>query len=1237
MKHGFYRERDYALGQRMLTLRTAMGLTQAAVAALLGVSRNAVSRWETGESYPKADHLTHFISVALAQHAFPAGREADEIQALWRTARQKVLLDERWLQQVLSQLAPLPRPVLGTQAHTVNAVRAARAGRGPQVDWGDALAVPTFYGRAAELTLLSRWIVEDRCRVVSVLGMGGIGKSALAVTVMYRVAPQFEVVIWRSLRDAPPCDALVADCLQVLAPQPLPDLPDSLEGRLGLLMEQLRDRPVLLVLDNGEMLLEERTGMGRMRAGFEGYARLLRQVGETAHQSCLLLTSREKPADLVPLEGSQLPVRTVRLGGLDAGAGAQILVEKDVEGSFSDRARLVEAYGGNPLALKIVAQSIVELFGGEIVPFLMQGKFVFGGVRELLREQFERLSTLEQRVFFWLAILREPVHLEDLLAVLSEFQAPVQVLEALDGLRRRSVIERGQRAGSFTLQSVVLEYVTARLIAEASREIAQGQLDRLIQHGLCLAHAKEYVRQAQEHLLVGPLVSQLHGIYRGQANVEAQLRALLDDLRSWAQESQGYGPANLVTLLRVLRGDGRGLDLSRLALRGVWLQGIEMQDADLSRVALQDSVFTEPLDAIRMVVVSRNGQHWAAGNRRGEVRVWGEGGKTLQRVWQAHLSDMTALAFSPDGRTLATVSFDTTIKLWNVKNGTLLWTGWQTGGIIAVAFAPDGHLLASGGNDGRIHLWDVQRGVEVQTLADQRTVIGTLAWSPDGRLLASGCIDGNIWMWNALEAVPGPQVQKLVGHTNWVSGLVFAPDSRQLASASFDGTVKLWDTEHGTWLHTVAEHSDQMLRVVWSPDGRMLASCSFDHTIWLWDVTEGRSHAVLHGHTGVIYGLAFAPDSHTLLSGSDDGTIRVWDVACGQSVRIIVGYVATLFDVDWSPDDTRLAAAGADTVVTIWNRASGTPPRILRGHRWIVHGVAWSPDGLLLATAGYDNSIGVWDTVRHLRLYELRAPDGADTMFMSVAWSPNGRFLACGSYQRGVHVWDMTTRTRSWVGRTAPTLLRRVVWSPDGTQLAGAGGDGYVYVWDAKDGGLLRQLAGHDRPMMDVAWSPDGAWLGAGGGGRAGGGLFVWDVVRGERVQTFEKHPGVVTAVTWSSRGNVVISGGSDGMLRWWDVESGRCIRVHAAHQSTVQALKISRDGRRLASCGDDGAIQLIDLHGGEQLQTLRRDRPYERMNITGLTGVTEAQRVSLIRLGAVEHVGDRAAPVMAPDPTDAA
>src|SRR6266581_4476659 len=899
MKGSSYRERDYAFGQLMLTLRTKLELTQTELAEVLGVGRRAVIDWEGGLTYPTTDHLKQFVVLAIQRQAFHAGREAEEIRALWQASHQKVLFDEMWLGRLLPDAgsAPASKQVeeIAVTAHAL----ASLSGGVPRVDWGDAPDVSSFYGRAWELDLLSTWVVHERCRVVSVLGQGGIGKSALATQVMHRVAQDFEVVIWRSLRDVPSCEALLDSCLQVLAPQALRDASSSLESRQNLLLDCLRSRRVLLVYDNLESFLQEGEESGRMRAEYEGFARVLRRVAETEHQSCWLLTSREKPADLVPLEGNRAPVRTLRLARLDTEACHQLLAEKGVAGSTSEQLRLIEVYAGNPLALKIVARTIVELFDGQIAPFLEQGEVVFGGVRALLDEQYARLSVAEQSVLLWLAILREPVNLQELLAVFSAPLPRSQVLEAVDGLRRRSLIERGKLQGSFTLQSVVMEYVTARLIVEVTGEIKQGHFSRLVEHGLELAPSKEYVRQTQQRLIVAPILAGLRSSYPLRTAIEEQLLALLDEQRERADDAQGYGPANLLALLRELRGNLRGLDLSQLSLRGVYLQGVEMQDTTLSGATLQETAFTESFDPPWSVATSSNGYYWAMGSRRGGARVWRDDGKMLDLAWQAHTAAVQALAFSPDEQTLATGSWDGTIKLWNLENGALLWLGQHTGSIHRLVFTPDGRTLTSGGDDAAIRLWDVSTGKHLQTLSCQSSAVYTLAWSPDGSLLASGSFDGIIQLWEMQgiqAAQSGTATHILRGHSGLVWSVAFAPDGCTLASGSFDRTVKLWDVASGEVRETLAGHTAPVNAVAWSPDGSLLASGSRDQMIWLWDVERGSYRMALHEHTAVVHALAFTPDGRSLLSGSENGTLRVWDVERGQCARVIQGYAVTLYD-----------------------------------------------------------------------------------------------------------------------------------------------------------------------------------------------------------------------------------------------------------------------------------------------------------------------------------------------------
>src|SRR5437660_4704344 len=275
----------------MLTLRTTIGLTQAGLADRLGVSRRAVAEWEAGSSYPKAERLKQLIELGVQLQVFPAGREAEEIRALWRVAHQKLLLDERWLHDLVTP--PVPPLQLFPQAEKPFDHAAAEPAASRRVNLVEALDTSHFAGREVEVAELLHWIVQERCRLVTLVGMGGIGKSMLASYLGLRLAPHFEAVLWRSVRDAPSCEELVADCITFLSETPPAEFPASLEQRITQLLSRLQARRCLLVLDNLQTLLQSGARAGTYLKGYEGYERLIGRLVESAYQSCVLLTSRE--------------------------------------------------------------------------------------------------------------------------------------------------------------------------------------------------------------------------------------------------------------------------------------------------------------------------------------------------------------------------------------------------------------------------------------------------------------------------------------------------------------------------------------------------------------------------------------------------------------------------------------------------------------------------------------------------------------------------------------------------------------------------------------------------------------------------------------------------------------------------------------------------------------------------------------------------------------------------------
>jgi hypothetical protein len=348
-------------------------------------------------------------------------------------------------------------------------------------DWGEVVDVPSLYGRDENFATLKQWIVSDRSVVVLLLGMGGIGKTSLSVEVAQQIQAEFKYVIWRSLRNTPPIEELLTDLISFLSDRQ-EIAPASLEQQVSLLLHYLQQQRCLILLDNVDAIIQAGVYAGSYLPGYEGYGYLFDRIGRIEHQSCLFLTSREKPKEITLLEGDVATVRSLQLGGLNRFSGQELFKSKGCYAASDEELQEVsEHYDGNPLALKMVASAVQELVEGdmtELLPQLKQGKFQFEDIKDILERQWNRLSATERQVMYWLAIDREPVSVSELQADLVSEGLSQQLLGALQSLVRRSLIERSGKQ-RWTLQPVVMEYVTCHSIAAVSAEIVAQQYSLL--------------------------------------------------------------------------------------------------------------------------------------------------------------------------------------------------------------------------------------------------------------------------------------------------------------------------------------------------------------------------------------------------------------------------------------------------------------------------------------------------------------------------------------------------------------------------------------------------------------------------------------------------------------------------------------------------------------------------------------------------------------------------------------
>ncbi len=1131
-----------------------------------------------------------------------------------------------------------------------------------RVDWGTAADVPLFFGRDREFITLTQWIKADRCRLISILGMGGMGKTSFTIRCAQTLQDEFDGLIWRSLKAAPSLNDLLNNLLKVLAPSAAQTLPDNTPGKLEKLIEYLRQNRCLIILDNFDVLLQSEQLGGVFRSNYEDYGELLQYVGEIAHNSCVLITSREKPQGIDGMEGDRLPVRTLYLGGLDPTASTQILRQKGLIGTEQDLKQLVDYYRGHPLALKIISTSICDLFDGNIALFLQQGSGVFNGLQKLLTKQLQRLSTLEQAILYWLAINYEPVLVKQLQADLVPEPTKAKLLEALESLKRRSLIETAQTALTlalsqrereqenalstaaneqhdlllpspagrgvggegqsirFTLQPVIMECLIDELIQKVCGEIKAIAPQAFLSHALIKAQTEDNLRDCQTRFILQPITDHLMGHFGSAIALSQHLQNLRQHLQTLPSHQIGYGGGNLLNLLRHLKTDLTGYDFSGLTLRQAILHDMSLRRTNFTQATFRQCSFANTFGGITNLAFSPDCNRFATCDSNGNVALWSVTGMHPTAKCIGHDFWTWAVTFSPNSALLASCGQDQTIRIWDTATGHCckILQG-HISIVLDVAFSPDGTSLISSSNDGSIKQWDVATGKCLQTLVGHEKCVWGVVFAPDGQHFYSGGEDNCIRYW---DLHTGACLKVFTGHTQWIMAIALSPDGLQLASASMDGTLKLWCTATVNCLHTLSGHQAPALSVASSPNGRTLASGSYDQTVRLWNTRTGTCTQILNKHTNRIWCVKFHPSGNLLASGGDDHTTRFWNPVTGDPTNTLQGHSNGIYAITLHPNGTLLASAHEDQTVRLWQvplastataQTTLEPFQTLRGHQNRILAIAFSPDGNTLASGSLDRTIKLWNPETHQCRLTLQ---GHQSWIWDIAFHPNSNTLASASYDRTVKLWDIKTGhcTYTLEGHIGSALS--VTFSPNGQWLASGGYEQMLKLWNLESGECIRTWYAHPNRVWALAFSPNSQWLATAG---EDGNIMLWDVETGDRLQTLSGHSQSVLCLRFSADGQQLFSSSGDRTIKQWDLQTGKCLQIFVGHEHWAWSLALASDDILLSGSQDE-TIRCWDLKTGQPRQRLEVPRPYAGMNITGTKGLTDAQRQTMTILGAIAH-----------------
>ena len=549
--------------------------------------------------------------------------------------------------------------------------------------------------------------------------------------------------------------------------------------------------------------------------------------------------------------------------------------------------------------------------------------------------------------------------------------------------------------------------------------------------------------------------------------------------------------------------------------------------------------------------------------------------ESKQLTWQVtNDAPFRVTAASPllkdNGETLKELGFNNIDELLDNVEGK---TSYRS-----VAFSPDGRFIASGSIDNTLKLWDIKNRILTHTFKGHSKAVLSISFSTDGRFIASGSTDKSIKLWDIHSKT---LVHTFDGHSGRIYSVNFSPNGQFIVSGSADKSIKLWDIENRTLAHTFDGHSSAVKSVVFSPNGQVIASGLANKSIKLWDIQSQKLiHTFEEPSLGGISSVSFSPDGRFIASSSTNKSIKLWDIKNRTLVHTFKGHLGAINSVDFSPDGRFIVSGSGDKTIKLWDIKNQMFVRSFEGHSGSVNSVAFSPDGRFIISGSEDKSIKLWGIQSQIILHTF---EGYSNIGKTFAFSSDERFASSSSSDKSIKLWDVQNQILAHTFEGHSNIVEILTFSPDGRFLVSGSKDKTIKLWDIKHKTLIHTFEGHSGGVYSVNFSPNGRFIISGSGDKT---IKLWDIKKQILVHTFEGHSSEVYSVGFSPDGQSIVSGSADKSIKLWGIENQMLIHTFKGHSSIVNTVYFSLDGRSIISSSRDRTVKRWDIQSQTLIQT---------------------------------------------------